>query len=98
MSAPYPVVLSDWNLQMCKTEIHLSPRELDVLRLAGAGYTAYQTARILHCSFYTVKTHRRRAFEKIGAFSLVHALVLAHQLGLLDVASIEPIRVPLMVD
>lgn len=84
---------------MCDVkEIHLSPRELQVLRLAGAGYTSYQTSRILHCSYYTIKTHKRRAFEKIGAFSLVHALVLAHQLGLLDVAEIEPIRVPLFPD
>lgn len=83
---------------MSKTEIHLSPRELQVLRLAGAGYTSYQIARILHCSTHTVDTHRGRAFDKIGAFSMVHALVLAHQFGLLDVAEIDPIRVPIFPD
>lgn len=83
---------------MCKPEIHLSPRELQVLRLAGAGYTSHQIARILHCSIHTVNTHRGHAFDKIGAFSMVHALVLAHQLGLLDVAEIDPIRIPIFSD
>lgn len=87
-------------MQTCKTEshIHLSPRELQVLRLAGAGYTSYQIACILRCSPHTINHHRRRAFAKIGAFSLVHALVLAHQCGILDVATIEPIRIPNLGD
>ena len=80
------------------SELHLSPRQLQVLKLAGAGYTTYQIDRILHCSPYTIDTHKAKAFDKIGAFSMVHALVLAHQLGLLDVTEIEPIRIPIFPD
>lgn len=84
---------------MCNvTELHLSPRELLVMKLSASGYTTHQIARILHCSPRTVDTHKGRAFDKIGAFSMPHALVLAHQLGLLNVGDIEPIRIPIFTD
>lgn len=74
-------------------KLKLSPRELEVLRLAGAGYTSRQIARILCISPRTVDDHRENAFQRIGAFSLVHALVLAHQFGLLDVGQIDALRI-----
>jgi DNA-binding CsgD family transcriptional regulator len=72
----------------------LSTRELQVLRLAGAGYTSRKIARILQCSYYTVETHKKRAFRKIGASSIGHALVLAHQKGLLNICEIDAPIVP----
>lgn len=78
---------------MCPTRPHLYPREIQVLKLAGAGYTTSQIASILNCGYGTVVTHKRRAFRKLAAFSLIHALVIAHKLGVLNVDDIDPIRV-----
>lgn len=75
------------------SELKLSPRELEILRLTGAGYTSRQIARSLHCSRRTVEKHIENAFDKIGACSMPNALVIAHQLGLLDVAKIEPMSI-----
>jgi DNA-binding CsgD family transcriptional regulator len=77
---------------------HLYPREIQVLKLAGAGYTTSQIASILNCGYGTVATHKRRAFRKLFAFSLPHALVIAHKLGVLSVDDIDPIRVSFMGD
>jgi DNA-binding CsgD family transcriptional regulator len=82
---------------VCETP-HLTHRETEILKLAGAGYTTYQISRILGTSYHTVDTHKYRAFRKLFAFSLPHALVIAHKLGLLDVSEIEPIRVPFSSD
>lgn len=82
---------------MCKPP-RLYPREIQVLKLAGAGYTIYQIAQILGISFHTANGHKRRAFRKLVAFSLPHALVIAHRFGLLDVGEIEPIQVPHLRD
>lgn len=79
-------------------EIKLTTRELQILRLAGAGYTSRMIARILCINYRTVETHKENAFQKIGAFSLAHALVLAHQLGMLDVGKIEPINIRISSD
>ncbi len=44
----------------------LTPRECDVLRLIGAGYTPQEIARELNLSVNTVETHRRHLKEKLG--------------------------------
>lgn len=75
------------------SELKLSPREIQVLRLAGAGYTSRQIARILQLSPRTVDSHKHHAFGKLTAFSLPHALVLAHQLGFLNVGEIDAIKI-----
>lgn len=81
------------NRMCCVSELKLSPRELDILRLTGAGYTSRQIARSFHCSRRTVEKHIENAFDKIGACSMANALVLAHQLGLLDVMKIESVSI-----
>ena len=77
---------------------HLSYREIQILKLAGAGYTTSQIARIVGSSYSAVDTHKGRVFRKLAAFNVAHALIIAHQLGLLNVADIQPIRVSFLSD
>ena len=77
---------------------HLTTREIQVLKLAGAGYTTSQIAHILGCGYGTVVTHKARAFRKLAAFNVAHALIIAHQCGLLSVDEIEPIKVSFIQD
>ncbi|MCA2219201.1 response regulator transcription factor [Jidongwangia harbinensis] len=52
----------------------LSPRELDVLRLAAEARTNLQIARSLHLSEATVKRHLRSIFAKLNAVSRIDAV------------------------
>lgn len=61
----------------------LTPRELDMLRLAGLGCTNAQIAAELLVSVATVKWHLYNAFQKLGARNRVTALERSRALGLL---------------
>jgi DNA-binding CsgD family transcriptional regulator len=61
----------------------LSPRQLEILRLAADGLTVDQTARRLAISVDTVKTFRRRTRRALGAVSTSHAIAIAYRSGLL---------------
>lgn len=61
----------------------LSDRELEVLRLIGAGHTGGEISRLLGISQRTVDNHKRRLFQKLGVQSKAHAVANAARLGLL---------------
>ncbi|WP_139000291.1 response regulator [Rhodococcus zopfii] len=61
----------------------LTPRELDVLRLAATGLTTSQIAGKLHVSVPTVKTHLRNTYDKLDASDRTAAVAQALRLGLL---------------
>ncbi|HLI68933.1 MAG TPA: response regulator transcription factor [Ktedonobacteraceae bacterium] len=62
----------------------LTRRERDILPLIGRGYTNKEIATTLHISHTTVKTHMNHLFAKLGARDRAHAVVLAHQFGLMS--------------
>ncbi len=64
--------------------IHLTRRELDVLRLIAAGRSSQQAAGALHMSMTTLKTHLRNASAKLGASTRAAAAARATALGLLE--------------
>jgi DNA-binding NarL/FixJ family response regulator len=66
-------------------ESPLSPRERDVLELAGAGLSTKAVARQLGISPNTVKFHLQAAFEKLGATSRAEAIMVAIRRGELPV-------------
>lgn len=66
-------------------ESPLSPRERDVLELAGAGLSTKAVARQLGISPNTVKFHLQAAFDKLGATSRVEAVMAAIRRGELAV-------------
>ena len=62
----------------------LSTRELEVLRLIGAGRSNPEIADELVISRATVKSHVRNILAKLGLRDRVQAVVLAHECGLAD--------------
>jgi len=59
----------------------LSPRQVQVLRLVAAGKLNKQIAADLHIVEKTVKVHRSRAMQKLGARSVAELVRLADKLG-----------------
>ncbi len=63
---------------------HLSPRELDVLRLMSDGSENKQIARQLGITEATVKTHVKALYLRLGVRSRAEATATALRLGLID--------------
>jgi DNA-binding NarL/FixJ family response regulator len=63
-------------------KLGLTERERDVLRLIVVGRNNSEIASELYVGEATVKTHINHIFAKLGARDRTHAVVLAHQLGL----------------
>lgn len=63
---------------------HLSPRELEVLRLMSDGRENKQIARQLGISEATVKTHVKALYTRLGVRSRAQATSTALRLGLID--------------
>ena len=62
----------------------LTPRELDVLRLIGAGRSNTEIAAALFVSPATVKTHINNIFGKAALRDRAQAVAYAHRLGLVE--------------
>lgn len=62
----------------------LSPRELEILRLAADGLATADIARELHVSAATVKSHLQHAYEKLEVSDRAAAVAQAMRRGLLD--------------
>ena len=61
----------------------LSPREMEVLRLAADGLTAVEIGVALHLSKTTVRTHLQHVYEKLGVTDRVAAVTQALRRGIL---------------
>lgn len=62
----------------------LSPRELEVLQLMSEGVGTHEIARRLGIGYATVRTHVRAINHKLGAHSMVNAVVTARNLELIN--------------
>ena len=61
----------------------LSPREMDVLRLAGRGRSNKEMAAAMFISEETVKSHMKSLFAKLGVHDRTEAVAVAFQRGLI---------------
>ncbi len=62
----------------------LSARELELLRLVGAGYSNQEIADKLVITLGTVKSHLNHIFDKLGVQGRVRAINLARELALIE--------------
>ncbi|WP_213940640.1 autoinducer binding domain-containing protein [Pseudomonas sp. dw_612] len=62
---------------------HLSPREVEVLKLSADGKTAYEIALILSLSERTVNFHVHRAIEKLGVCNKTAAVIKAVRVNII---------------
>jgi PAS domain S-box-containing protein len=61
------------------TELHLTPRQAEVLALLERGRTTKQIAEELHLSVETVRNHVRRLLKNLGVHSRLEAVAVAHE-------------------
>lgn len=69
-----------------ETNVQLSERELEILKMVATGASNQQIAHQLVISVNTVKVHLRNVFEKLGVQSRTEATTLAIQKGWVIVA------------
>lgn len=62
---------------------HLSEREIDVLKLAAAGKTAGESAKILNVTPRTINFHVQSAILKFGVNNKISAVIAATKVGIL---------------
>lgn len=63
--------------------VELRPRELECLKWASAGKTAWETSQILHISEATVNFHLKNSCRKLGVYSKHHAVIKSVLMGIL---------------
>lgn len=67
----------------------MTPRHLEMLRLTAEGYSDPEIGRTLFMSTGSVKLHQRLIRDQLRARNRTHAVVLAIQLGHLDLFEFE---------
>jgi DNA-binding NarL/FixJ family response regulator len=77
-------VLRDGSVSESRSNLNLSPREIEVLRLLAHGYTNNEVAKALTISARTAETHRARIQQKLGVKSRAELAQIARAAGLLD--------------
>jgi len=73
-------------LRMCSRDhgrIHLSPRELEIVRMVAKGHPNKVIADVLNISSWTVCTHLRRIFAKLGVGSRAAMVAQLLEMGAL---------------
>jgi DNA-binding NarL/FixJ family response regulator len=58
---------------------HLTPRQMEVLRLLDRGHSTDQIARELSLSIETVRNHIRHLFRALGVHSRLEAVAVARR-------------------
>jgi len=77
--------------------VHLSPRELEIVRMVAKGHPNKVIADVLSISSWTVCTHLRRIFAKLGVGSRAAMVAQLSEIGALNgdsriPADIRPLR------
>jgi PAS domain S-box-containing protein len=67
---------------LAAAKVHLTPRQLQVLKLLAGGYSTDSIASELHLSRATVRNHVRDLLKALGEHSRLHAVMRARELGI----------------
>jgi DNA-binding CsgD family transcriptional regulator len=67
-----------------KEKPFLGLREMQMLERLAEGRSANEIAEELFLSYYTVKTHIRNLFRRLGVGDRAHAVAVGYQRGILD--------------
>jgi len=62
--------------------VHLTPRQLDVLRYVAAGHSTENIAKALGISTETVRNHVRGLMGRLGVHTRLEAVIRGHELGI----------------
>ena len=62
--------------------VHLTPRQLDVLRYVAAGHSTENIAKTLGISTETVRNHVRGLMGRLGVHTRLEAVIRGHELGI----------------
>lgn len=68
---------------------NITPMEFTALIHGARGWTADQSARHLGISMDTMKTHRRRLFQRLGTSTVIETVVHALRCGILTLDDID---------
>jgi DNA-binding NarL/FixJ family response regulator len=74
----------------CCDSIHLTEREIDVLRALAAGATSGEAATALRLSKRTVDNHVASMLRKAGVRNRGEMLAVAVAYGIIDISGAEP--------
>lgn len=77
-------VVQQIRLRGARSEVHLTDRELEVLRLLADGLSAPQIAKRLFIEPSTVKTHLKNLYEKLGVSDRAAAVAVSMRQGLVE--------------
>jgi DNA-binding CsgD family transcriptional regulator len=77
-------------LRVPEAQVPLSPRELEIARMVARGYPNKTIASVLDISTWTVASHLRRVFSKLGVSS--RAAMVARLLEDASIVDIQPTR------
>jgi FixJ family two-component response regulator len=77
-------VRQEWVRDARKLLDKLTPREREVFEFVVRGNMNKQTARALGITERTIKAHRERIFDKLGARTIADLVSLAERLGILQ--------------
>jgi DNA-binding CsgD family transcriptional regulator len=71
-----------------KARVQLSPREQEIVRMVAMGHPNKIIAGVLSISSWTVCTHLRRIFAKLGVSSRAAMVSRLHELGKVDLRNV----------
>ena len=80
-----------------EASVKLTTRQREVLQLIADGKATKEIASLLKISINTVKTHRLKLMEKLGAHEITGVVRYAAKLGLLKSQILSPLVPPLLL-
>lgn len=69
--------------------MNVTPREIDIIRLAARGWDNARIARGLCIAVQTVRNHMKCIFDRTGCSSRVQVVMMALQEGLIRLDDVE---------